>query len=291
MTSTGSWLRGGMEQKEKGSVYDQFYYATGCGKPYERNEEWLAFFNGIAKCIKDEIAPCSVLDAGCAMGFLVEKLRELGIEAFGIDISPYAISMVHDTAKPFCSLGSITEPFPRKYDLIVSIEVLEHLPPQDAEKAVANLCCFTDDILFSSSPYDFREATHLNVQPVDYWAGLFARHGFYRDVDFDASFLTPWAVRFRRLSEPFHRIVRQYERVMQRLVEENVALRSVNLEQKELLAIKEAQIENLRKEVTAIRGGLTFRVAERLRAVAPIGSKREKMLRWVLGLLRVKKQS
>lgn len=288
MTSTESLVRGGMEEKT-GSMYDQFYYATGCGKPYERNEEWLTFFGGIASRIHAEIAPRSVLDAGCAMGFLVEKLHELGIEAFGIDISPYAISMVHDTVKPFCSLGSITEPFPQKYDLIVCIEVLEHLPPQEAEKAVANLCCFTEDILFSSSPYDFREVTHFNVRPVDYWAELFARHGFYRDVDFDASFLTPWAVRFRRLSEPFHRIVRQYERAMQRLVEENVALRGVNLEQKELLAIKERQIEDLSKEVTAIRGGLTFRVAEKLRGVAPIGSKREKVLQWLLGLLRVKK--
>jgi len=280
MKTINSLLRGEMKEKEPGLIYDQFYYATGCGKPYERNEEWLAFFGGIAKRIQEEIAPHSVLDAGCAMGFLVEKLRELGIEAYGMDISPYAISMVHDTFKPFCSLGSITEPFPRKYDLIVSIEVLEHLTPQEAEKAVANFCCFTDDILFSSSPYDFREVTHLNVRPVEYWAELFARHGFYRDLDFDASFLTPWAVRFRRSREPIHRIVRQYERVMQRLVEENIALRAVNLEQKEGLAL-------LKSEIEAIRGGITFQVAHKLRSVAPIGSRREKMLIGILGLLGI----
>ena len=49
---------------------------------------------------------------------------------------------------------------------------------------MANLCPHTADVLFSSTPFDYDEATHLNVQPPDYWAALFARHGFYRDVDF-----------------------------------------------------------------------------------------------------------
>jgi hypothetical protein len=45
-----------------------------------------------------------------------------------------------------------------------------------------------------------------------YWAEQFARRQFYRDLDFDASFITPWAVRFRRSGEPFHRLVHRYER-------------------------------------------------------------------------------
>lgn len=28
-------------------------------------------------------------------------------------------------------------------------------------------------------------ASHINVQPPEYWAQLFARQGFFRDVDFD----------------------------------------------------------------------------------------------------------
>ena len=67
-------------------------------------------------------------------------------------------------------------------------------------------------MLFSSSPFDHQETSHVNVQPAEYWAELFARHGFYRDVDYDASFVTPWAVRFRRSSEPLARIVRNFER-------------------------------------------------------------------------------
>jgi chromosome segregation ATPase len=72
-------------------------------------------------------------------------------------------------------------------------------------------------VLFSSTPTDHRELTHFNVQPPEYWAEIFARHGFFRDVDFDASFINPWAVRFRRSGEPLPRIVRGYERAYAQL--------------------------------------------------------------------------
>jgi hypothetical protein len=208
-------------------IFDQYYYEHGCGRPYQRDEHWLNFFGKIAGHIVDEIQPKTVLDAGCAMGFLVEKLREQGVEAFGIDISSYAIENVHPDIAEYCQVGSITRPFSQRYDLIVSIEVVEHMSPEDSKEAIRNLCQHTDDILFSSTPFDYKEATHYNVQPPEVWAQLFARQGFYRDVDFDASFLTPWAVRFRKMDEPAHRIVRDYERRFWLLWKENTDLRNL----------------------------------------------------------------
>jgi hypothetical protein len=170
------------------------------------------------------------------MGFLVEALRERGVAAFGIDISDYAIQNVHANIQPYCWVGSITEPFPQHYDLIICVEVLEHLPRAESEEAARNLCQYTDDILFSSTPFDYKEVTHFNVQPPEYWAELFAQHGFFRDVDFDASFILPWAVRFRRKREPAHRLVRDYERKFWLLAKENSDLRSLTLEMRQGLA-------------------------------------------------------
>jgi len=198
-------------------LFDAHYYATSCGMPYERTAAWFNFFGGLADRIVQEVKPKTVLDAGCAMGFLVEALRERGVEAYGIDISEYAISQVHEDIQPYCRAGSICEPFatyglPERYDLIVNIEVLEHMQPAEVERAIVNLCTHTDDILFSSSPFDYKEATHFHVQPPEYWAERFSLQHFYRDVDFDASFITQWAVRFRRSQEPAQRLVRNYER-------------------------------------------------------------------------------
>ena len=192
--------------------FDAFYYQNCCGKPYLRNPDWLRFFGGIADRIVADMAPRRVLDAGCAMGILVEALRERGVDAYGIDLSAYAIEQVHDSTKAFCRLGSIAEDFEGDYSLIVSIEVVEHMPAREAEAAIANMCAHTTDVLFSSSPHDFREPTHVNVHPPEHWAEEFARHGFFRDVDYDASFIQPWAVRFRKRTDPVHRLVRDYER-------------------------------------------------------------------------------
>jgi SAM-dependent methyltransferase len=192
--------------------FDAFYFTHGCGAPYQRDEHWTRFFGAIADRLVSTIQPRRVLDAGCALGLLVEALRDRGVDAEGIDLSSYAIASVHAPIKPFCRHGSIADEFPARYDLIVSIEVLEHMPARDGEAAIANFCRHTDDVLFSSSPFDHQETSHVNVQPVEYWAELFARHGFYRDVDYDASFVTPWAVRFRRSNEPLARIVRNFER-------------------------------------------------------------------------------
>jgi len=214
-----------MKDFDNAHLFDENYFATSCGEPYERSEVWLNLFSSFAERIQEEINPSTVLDAGCAMGFLVEKLRERGIEAWGVDISEYAIGEVSAAIKEYCWVGSISEPFPRSYDLIVNIEVLEHLPKEKAEQAVSNLCAFSDQVLFSSTPYDYKEASHFNVQPVEYWAEIFAKNGFTRDVDFDASFITPWTILYKRTGYPNHRIVREYERKFWYLWKENIDLR------------------------------------------------------------------
>ena len=252
------------------AFYDSFYYAHYCGeRAYCRDASWLEFFGGIAREIVSRIAPATVLDAGCAMGMVVEALRDRGVEAFGVDISEYAIQNVREDVRPFCRVGSILEPFPRRYDLIVCIEVLEHLPPRDAERAVANFTRFADDVLFSSTPKDFKETTHFNVQPPEWWAELFARHGFYRDVGFDASFITPWAVRFRRLEGPVARVVGDYERRLWWLDQDNRAQRELGLEQRNRLAAQEAASSVLARQVTELQGKLdeADREREALRAL------------------------
>lgn len=192
--------------------FDAYYFAHCCGRPYGRDPEWLEFFGTIADRIVSDIQPRRVLDAGCAYGLLVEALRGRGVEAWGIDISDHAIARVDDGVKAFCRRRSIAQDFGERYDLIVCIEVLEHMTPADAEAALDNICRHTDDVLFSSTPRDYEEPTHVNVHPPEHWAELFARRGFFRDVDHDASYVTSWAARFRRSREPVHRLVRDCER-------------------------------------------------------------------------------
>ncbi len=184
--------------------YDRHYFETALGAiPYDRTHpEWLEFFGRVADHIVAEIKPTRVLDVGCAKGFLVESLRDRGVDAYGIDVSEYAIGEVRPDVRPYCRVASAVEPYDRSYDLIVCIEVLEHLSEEDGRAALANMCGRTNDVLFTSTPDDVIEPTHVNVRPRSWWIERFAEHDFQLDVGFDASFITPHGMRFKRASAP-----------------------------------------------------------------------------------------
>ena len=200
---------------EIAGFYDEDYYGTSydiSGIPYARDQEhWVSFFNGAARSIVATLHPRSALDVGCATGMLVEALRNEGVDAQGIDISEWAIGQVPAELAPYCTVGSVTEELDGHYDLITFIEVAEHLPAFAVDEAIANLCRHAECVFFSSTPDDFDEPTHLNVQSSGYWALAFLRHGFIRDFDYDASFLAPHAILFRRTTKSVEEVVYDYE--------------------------------------------------------------------------------
>jgi SAM-dependent methyltransferase len=201
------------------SLYGADYYAHywGGGGPYERTDQWLAFFGSVADGLIRDFHPINALDAGCAMGFLVEGLRKRGVDTDGFDISDFAISQAHESIAGHVKVASLTDPIERRYDLITCIEVLEHLPPDQADAAVANLCSASDRIVMSSTPGDYGEPTHLNVLQPEDWAVKFAQNGFYRDLDRDLAYLSPWAALYMRHEEQQVDTVRRYDRGWTRL--------------------------------------------------------------------------
>jgi len=275
-------------------TYDNIYAGK---QAYRRTDAWLRFFGKIADRIVGDIAPGTVLDAGCMAGLLVESLRRRGVEAYGIDDSEQTILNIHPEIRPYCHVGSIAAPFPQKYDLIVTLEAVGRIAPEQSELVIANLCQHSDDILFSSSPLNYEEILHFNVQPVEHWAALFAKQGFFRDVDFDASFIAPWASRFRKTSEPVHRIVGGYERRMWYMQQENIANRALNLEQHQELAARDQTIRELQARVThlekrwaRLEGSFGWAVMLKLQglraAIAPPYSVRDQAIEGILRGLR-----
>lgn len=70
-----------------------------------------------------------VLDIGCAKGFLVKDLLDLGINAFGIDISEYALKNCHPDVIGRLHLGSAHQlPFPNNsFKATISINTIHNL--------------------------------------------------------------------------------------------------------------------------------------------------------------------
>jgi SAM-dependent methyltransferase len=243
---------------DAGRLYGRWYYDS-YTVPYVENDHWRRFFGQIADAIVGQLAPETVLDAGCAKGFLVAALRERGVEAYGFDLSEVAISDAPDSARPYLRVGSLTDPIEGRYDVVTCIETVEHLDPTDAPRAVANLCAASDRVLLSSTPGDLHEPTHVNVQPPERWSQLFASNGLFRDFRHDAGYLSPWAVLYRReLEMSVQDVVFAYERAWSQLRAETIEQRKGLLDLQDRLedTVDPRQlheVEELRKEILRLR--------------------------------------
>lgn len=86
---------------------------------------------------------CKILDVGCAKGFfLADFVKELPkSNAFGVDISKYALDTAYNAIKPHLSLCNATYlPFPNKaFDFALSINTLHNLMFFDVIKALKEL--------------------------------------------------------------------------------------------------------------------------------------------------------
>lgn len=178
-------------------LYNADYYLNYKPKPYINLDFWRAYFAEIAGHIVRTLDVKTVLDVGCALGILVDELRSRDIDARGIDISPWAIA--NSVAPDFCTVGSILDAPKQRYDMVICIEVVEHLPPEQAEQAIDTLCSYAPMVLFSSTPIDEeQDPTHLNVQMPVYWNAFFVKNGYRRNPMREPFHLLPWGQLWRK---------------------------------------------------------------------------------------------
>jgi SAM-dependent methyltransferase len=126
------------------------------------------------------LQPRSVADVGCGTGAWLSVVRENGIETIlGIDgeyVDPKALLIPRDRFLAADVARPIT--VPRRFDLVLSLEVAEHVVPKNAETYVANLTALSDTIAFSAAVPNQTGSGHVNEQWPEYWRELFAAHGF-----------------------------------------------------------------------------------------------------------------
>jgi SAM-dependent methyltransferase len=122
----------------------------------------------------------SVVDVGCGEGVWLAAFRRHGVgEILGIDGDyidrgrlqiPECCFQPADLSKPLTVAGV--------FDLAVSLEVAEHLPPESAAGFVESLTRLAPVVLFSAA-IPFQGGTHhVNEQWPDVWAALFQVHEY-----------------------------------------------------------------------------------------------------------------
>ena len=85
----------------------------------------------------------SVLDVGCAKGFMLHDFKELipNLTIAGIDVSRYAIEHAIETVKPYLRMCNARElPYEdNSFDLIISINTIHNLPLEECKQALREI--------------------------------------------------------------------------------------------------------------------------------------------------------
>lgn len=122
-----------------------------------------------------------ILDIGCAKGYLVKALRWLGREAFGCDISDYAIGNCDSEVKSYLSKA-----LPKDYyHFAVSKDTFEHIKLSDLRRLLTNLKArvlfvivpLGDGKRYTIPSYEL-DTTHIHKQPLIWWNNLLKENGW-----------------------------------------------------------------------------------------------------------------
>jgi SAM-dependent methyltransferase len=122
----------------------------------------------------------SVVDLGCGVGGWVAVAKELGAaEVLGVDGDYVDQAWLKVDADEFLP-RDLTQPIrvERDFDLSMSLEVAEHLPPARAASFVSDLCALAPIVFFGAAQPHQGGNNHINEQYLDYWVELFAAEGY-----------------------------------------------------------------------------------------------------------------
>lgn len=172
--------------------YDQDYYENGIltGKSCFENYRWIPELTiPMAMVIIDYLGIKrreTVLDFGCAKGFLVKAFRWLGRQSFGVDVSEYALANVDPEVSFCCKPHLGYSVFPSQFDCIIAKDVFEHIPEDDLAKILQEklpgrslfvVLPLGDEGHFRA-PSNDDDITHINCMPEEWWSIFFHRCGW-----------------------------------------------------------------------------------------------------------------
>ena len=83
----------------------------------------------------------TLMDFGCAKGFLTHAFRLLQVDAWGVDISDYAIKNCLFEVKKYLQVGNAKKlPFPdNSFDVVISINTVHNLESKECSKALSEI--------------------------------------------------------------------------------------------------------------------------------------------------------
>lgn len=118
-----------------------------------------------------ERQPKSVLELGCARGYVLKRLEDAGVRVAGLEISEhcYLTRVIQDV-----STWDITKRWPfedQSFDLCLSMAVLEHIPEDKLPAVFGEMkrVCARGLHGIDLVDHDHFDKTHVSIHPVEWW--------------------------------------------------------------------------------------------------------------------------
>jgi len=165
--------------------YDEEYFTSSNYSNYlERRDRYISLARELIETLSrigvvstDDV----ILDYGCAIGFLMEGIRDMGYhKIYGYDISEWAIAQAKDKGLNIVDeLGAC--------DVLVALDVFEHMPDVDILNVLDD--CDADVLVgripcADSNQSDFyldisrQDDTHINCKDKASWLSLLSGAGY-----------------------------------------------------------------------------------------------------------------
>ena len=186
-------------EKMESSIYNEDYFEKGAVKGISgyNNFSWMPELTIRMAHFLIKNLPIAnhevVLDFGCAKGYIVKALRLLEVDAYGVDVSEYAIEKVDASARNYCKqISGVTDIslFERQYDLMIAKDVFEHISEEELEylldcaknkvkRMFVVVPLAADDKIgkYIIPEYD-HDITHIIAKSESWWSKLFEKNGW-----------------------------------------------------------------------------------------------------------------
>jgi SAM-dependent methyltransferase len=150
-----------------GETPEFFTQMQGCRAAYRR----------LADCIREHMRPGdSVLDIGCGVGHVIERLAEGGHFVTGWDGLLAREAAGDGIRKRIRVVDLAVPPYPPPANVVICTETGEHLPDAAADGLVeACVSANPRTIVWSAAPPGQEWEGHINLQPAEYWLAKFGR--------------------------------------------------------------------------------------------------------------------
>ncbi len=149
------------------------------------NKEEKPFAKRLAKWIKDELNPKTVLDLGCGPGTYVECLNAIGVSCLGYDVDKRVEGKKDLKCQSLLSVADTA-------DVVLCMEVAEHIESSVNNQIVESVAKALNPggyLIWTAAQPGQGGVGHINCQTKSYWDSQLKQTGLERDKNIESKLI------------------------------------------------------------------------------------------------------